>query len=297
MSKPINHILIWVGIYIIYTIMLSFNTDPVSMMLLNLVQVLYRGCVIYILDGRRGFTKQLYYEPFADYLVKVIRFYSPAMALLALESHFKGKNEKKRILQLEKEKLSTELKYLKAQINPNFLFNTLNELYTHVQNESPQAPDMILKLSGILDYVLYQSQNSNVQLENEVESIKNFIDLEKIRYGENLDVLLEVTGDLSIPFSPLVLFSVVENAFKQNHINQMNPSKIEIKILEKNHKLHCKIVTYKNDNIGTSTYTNEDTAGSLAIKRQLDLVYPDKHDLIIQDLPNSLNVSLTINLN
>ena len=337
MSKSIHHILVWVGIYVAYTIMLSFHGDPVSMMLLNFYQVsmyvvayyllryiqipylydqkkfglfalslilssvfvymLYRGCVIYFLDGVRGFSKQLHYEPMADYLVKVIRFYSPAMALLALESHFKGKKEKERILQLEKEKLSNELKYLKAQINPNFLFNTLNNLYAHVRNESPKAPDMIMKLSGILDYVLYQSQHTSVQLSKEVETIENFIELEQIRYGNNLNIGFNSGGDLSVPISPLVLMAIVENAFKQESMSITKASKIDIQVLEKNKTIHFKIVSVKNEGLENIIRSKNNTDDILAIKRQLDLVYPEQHDLAIADLDDSFNVTLTINSN
>ncbi|MEM9920702.1 MAG: histidine kinase, partial [Bacteroidota bacterium] len=148
------------------------------------------------------------------YLLKTVRYYTPAMAILAWESHQERRKELERMHLLEKEKIATELKFLKAQINPHFLFNTLNNLYSYVVTNSPKAPDMILRLSSILDYVLYKSQQANVPLQEEVETIGHFLELEQIRYGDRLKVAFEAEGNMTNPVSPLILLSLVENAFK-----------------------------------------------------------------------------------
>jgi len=143
-----------------------------------------------------------------DYLTQTVQFYSPAMALLAWESHHERKAEQERIHQLEKEKLNTELKFLKAQLNPHFLFNTLNNLYSFVVTGSPKAPEMILGLSGILDYVLYRSQQASVPLAEEITAIENFINLEKIRYGDRLEINYQTAGNKSVPIKRALVYQI-----------------------------------------------------------------------------------------
>lgn len=336
MLKIAQHILLWVGIYVVYTIMLSIHNDPIVVMLINLlttvlyiiayyvlryVQIpylynknriglfvgsiiftslilygMYRLGFVYGLDGIRGISSDIGYTPLGDYLVKAIRFYSPAMALLALESFFEGKKEQVRIHRLEKEKLANELKFLKAQINPHFLFNTLNNLYSYILTESPLAPDMILRLSGILDYILYRSQNPTVLLSEEVKTIEHFIALEKIRYGERLEVNLQVDGELSIPISPLLLLSLVENAFMHGASGDIDQPKIHIHIFEENKNIHCQVWNTKNnfhkESNKPKSFNKE--RGLTNIQRQLELVYPDRHELRIVDRESEFKVNLKI---
>ena len=334
MNKLVQHVFVWVGIYVVYTIMLSINADPIAVMLLNLLTVglymmayyllrnvqipylydknktilfiasvvissillyvIYRGGLIYVLDGVRGLSSKNRYTLVGDYLVKAIRFYTPAMALFAIESYFEGRNEQIRIQRLEKEKLANELKFLKAQINPHFLFNTLNNLYSYVLQESPKAPDMILRLSGILDYVLYRSQQATVLLSEEVETIENFLALEKIRYGDRLAVAFQTEGDLSIPISPLILLSLIENAFKHGASGDIDHPKIRIHIFEKNKSIHCEVWNTKTTYNGELNDAYKKGIGLSNIQRQLVLVYPQKHELKIVDGEESFTVNLKI---
>ena len=334
MSKAIRHTLVWLGIYVVYTVMLSINGDPIAVMLLNLLHILlyimtyyllrnvqipylydtnkiglfiaslmvsslafyglYRIGLIYWLEGIRGISSKGHYTLLGDYLLMTIRFYSPAMALLALESYFEGRKEQVRIQRLEKEKLANELKFLKAQINPQFLSNTLNNLYTYVLNESPKAPEMILQLSGILDYLLYRSQQPTVLLSEEVQTIEHFLSLEKIRYGDKLDVQLQTEGDLSIPISPLILLSLVENAFKHGASSNMDHPKIRIHIFEKNENIHCEVWNTKSSSQGKRNDTYKKGIGLTNIQRQLTLVYPQRHELNIEEENGAFSVTLKI---
>ncbi len=334
MNKLLQHVLVWLGIYVVYTIMLSINADPIAVLLLNLLTVglymmayyllrniqipylydknkiglfvasvavssvllyaIYRLGLIYGLDGVRGLNSKIQYTLLGDYLVKAIRFYTPAMALLALESYFEGKKEQIRIQRLEKEKLANELKFLKAQINPHFLFNTLNNLYSYVVQESPKAPDMIMRLSGILDYVLYRSQQATVLMSEEVQTIENFLALEKIRYGERLEVQFQTDGDLSMPISPLILLSLVENAFKHGASGDIGQAKIRIHIFEKNKNIHCEVWNTKSKYHGELNDAYKEGLGLSNIQRQLVLVYPQQHELNIVDEADSFTVNLKI---
>ncbi len=228
------------------------------------------------------------------YLLKLVRYYTPAMALLAWESHQERGKELERIQLLEKEKLANELKFLKAQINPHFLFNTLNNLYSFVLIQSPKAPDMIMQLSGILDYVLYKSQNKEVALNDEVKTIEHFIKLEQIRYGERLEVELKTDGDLSIGISPLILLSIVENAFKHGASGDIDYPKIKIDIREQNQEIHCVVWNTKSQHVGEINDAYKVGIGLSNIERQLKLIYPEKHELKIEDGKQEFSVFLKI---
>jgi len=186
-----------------------------------------------------------------------------------------------RIQLLEKEKLANELKFLKAQINPHFLFNTLNNLYSFVLIQSPKAPDMIMQLSGILDYVLYKSQNKEVALNDEVKTIEHFIKLEQIRYGERLEVELKTDGDLSIGISPLILLSIVENAFKHGASGDIDYPKIKIDIREQNQEIHCVVWNTKSQHVGEINDAYKVGIGLSNIERQLKLIYPEKQEFSV----------------
>lgn len=280
-----------------------FNRDKVVLFVTSLLAssvllyIIWRIAGVIFIDELRGLKGQMRFLNFADYLIQTVQFYSPSMALLAWELHHERQRELKRIHQLEKEKITTELKFLKAQLNPHFLFNTLNNLYSFVVNGSPKAPDMILRLSGILDYVLYKSQNKAVQLKEEVNTIEHFIALEKIRYGNRLEVDFICEGNMSTPISPLILLSLVENAFKHGASGDIDSPKIKIEIVEKEESIHCTVWNTKSLYQGELNDAYKEGIGLSNIKRQLNLIYPNCHKLIIEDQETIFSVSITINSN
>jgi len=195
---------------------------------------------------------------------------------------------------IEEEKNKMELKVLKNQLNPHFLFNTLNNLYSSVVTNSPKAPDMILRLSGILDYALYKSQKKEVPLQEEVDVIENFIELEKVRYGERLEVSFESSGNLSIPISPLLLLSFVENAFKHGASGDIDNPQIKIDIKEENKNILFKVWNTKSQHQGGLTDAHKEGIGLSNTRRQLNLIYPERHELEIKDEAKSFGISLVI---
>lgn len=230
----------------------------------------------------------------SHYLQKAIQFYSPAMVLLAWESHIKSVNAQKRFQELQNEKLATELKYLKAQLNPHFLFNTLNNLYAQVVTESGKAPEMILQLSGILDYVLYKSQKDTVPLKEEVSIIEHFLALEKVRYGDRLELALDVGGNLAVPISPLLILSLVENAFKHGVRKGIEQAIVKIEIKENNGVVFCKVWNTKSDFHEIKRDDHRKELGLSNIKRQLSISYPDTHTIQIDEKEKSFCVVVTI---
>ena len=205
--------------------------------------------------------------------------------------------------ELEKTKLTTELKLkeaelklLKAQIHPHFLFNTLNNLYGLTLEKSDEAPNLVLRLSEILDYILYRCDEKKVQLTEEITILKNYIEIEKIRYSEKLLLELnfpEESGYLKI--APLIILPFIENAFK--HGISKSPGKvfvkIQIKIIDKT--LIFMIENTKNAVVKTNENFSKGI-GLLNVKKRLDLIYPEKYILKIDEQDETFSVNLTLEL-
>ncbi|WP_245871788.1 sensor histidine kinase [Sediminicola luteus] len=147
----------------------------------------------------------------------------------AIKLTFDWIKENKRLADLEKLQLETELRFLRTQVSPHFFFNTLNNIYSLALEKSPKAPKTILKLSELMRYLLYQTKEKRQSLVNEVVCIQNYLDLERIRYGDSLVVNMDISGDIrNKSIAPMLLLSFIENAFK--HGADKNVEDIEINI-------------------------------------------------------------------
>jgi len=230
------------------------------------------------------------------FFVKTLMFYPPALLMFAYQTQQKQQQEKAHLMLMQQEKLETELKYLKAQLNPHFLFNTLNNLYSFVVNQSPKAADMVLQLSEILDYALYRSQAKLVTITEEMKCIKNYIALEKIRYGERLQVTLEEPSQyLDQQVAPLLLLSIVENAFKHGVNGSVSKPEIMISLCQCENALNFKTWNTINQRFtGTLDETDKENIGLSNIQRQLNLIYPQKHQLHIEKGKDYFQLHLVI---
>ncbi|MEZ4883637.1 MAG: histidine kinase [Chitinophagales bacterium] len=191
-------------------------------------------------------------------------------------------NKEKESVQLQKEKLEAEMNFLKSQINPHFLFNALNNIYTLTVIKSDLAPDNLLKLSDMLRYMLYECKADKVPLHKEITYIENFIDLYKLKDSSGLNIEVEIDKhrpDLMI--APLLFVPFIENAFKHSKIEDTNKGwiRIGLKVLEQ------KIVFEVTNSIPSHAFTKDKTGGIglQNVKRQLELMYPQKHDLQIEE--------------
>jgi hypothetical protein len=194
--------------------------------------------------------------------------------------------------QLETEKLNAELKFLKAQVNPHFLFNTLNNLYYLSTIKSDTAPLVISKLSEVMRYMIYDSNHEQIELAKEIEYIQHYIGLERLRLREGVSLEFDVAGRTDILISPLILITFLENAFKHGVSNANDPCWIKAR-LEVNDT--CLIYTIANSKVKTVTYPpDEEGIGLKNVKRRLDLSYPGKHQLNIDDQEDVYSVTLTI---
>ena len=195
--------------------------------------------------------------------------------------------------QAEKEKATAELQLLKAQIHPHFLFNTLNNIYSFSLQNSPKTPGLILKLSSLLSYMLYDCKAEEVLLEKELEVMKNYIDLEKERYGGNMEVSLNIEGDIKDKYiAPLMILPFLENAFKHGTSEQLDKTWLSLEAVVKEQTLKCKIVNSKVATVSQS----EKGIGINNVKKRLAFLYPGKHELKISDEVDFYVVSLMIDL-
>lgn len=222
-------------------------------------------------------------------LIAVFVTYSlvAVVASFHLIRHYYKHQQTTQILQqmaerLEKEKLAAELKLLKSQINPHFLFNTLNNLYVLTLNHSEKAPLMVHKLSELMSYMLYDSNQAEVPLEKEIQYIKNYIDLEKIRYGERLEVILKIYGNLEkIMIAPLLMLPLIENSFKHGARNQLSEGWIHIDIEVENERITLKVENSKPN--FQQEYSKTSGIGLTNVKRRLVHLYPNRHSLQLFD--------------
>jgi hypothetical protein len=196
--------------------------------------------------------------------------------------------------EMENERLTSELRFLKAQINPHFLFNTLNNLYYLAFKQSPNTTEVIAKLSQMMRYMIYDSNHPRVALEKEIEYMSNYISLEKMRLNNEVPIRFEVTGNTEgVMIAPLIFITFLENAFKHGISNIAGDSWVEAEI-----HIDGKLCTYTvaNGKIAepAKTVTEKSGIGLQNLKRRLELTYPDHYDLCIEDLPDVYRVKLKL---
>ncbi len=194
--------------------------------------------------------------------------------------------------QLIEEKLQSELNFLRAQTNPHFLFNTLNNLYHLARKKAETTPDAILKLSGLLRFMLYECATPRIPLLKEIQVIEDYLELERLRYGKRLNVdFRKEVDDLNQPIAPLLLLPLVENAFKHGASESTGKTQVRIFLGLKTNQLHFEV---ENSKEPTAIETKAGI-GLKNIRRQLELLYP-AHELQIKNVDNSFIVILKINL-
>ncbi|OIN56918.1 sensor histidine kinase [Arsenicibacter rosenii] len=199
-----------------------------------------------------------------------------------------------RLRRTQQEKLNAELSYLKAQINPHFLFNTLNTIYALAIEKSDSTPEAIVELSALMRYVIRDAQGEQVPLARELEYINHYIALQKLRLGETVQIEASVTGTPNgRKITPLILISFIENAFKYG-VNPQERSLIRIVINVGQDKLSMNVANKK-----LRLFYEEEMPGGIGVKNtkaRLDLLYPNKHLLVITDTDTDYTVDLTIYL-
>ena len=212
-----------------------------------------------------------------------IDFYTSTIQKLNLE---------KKNIQLEKEKTELELSFLKAQVNPHFFFNTLNNIYSLIEDKDTFAANIVLKLSDLMRYTLYESNYARISIARELQFIKDYVKLEKIRHKEHVVIEINIPSTpKGLEITPLILVIFVENAFKHGVNNTIDASWVQISALIKDNTL-----TFTVKNSKPSKLRREVVQGGIGlvnVRRRLDLLYPG-YQLTVQNQPSHYTVNLTI---
>lgn len=201
------------------------------------------------------------------------------------------KSEKLRI-EIESQKVNSELSFLKAQLNPHFLFNSLNSIYSLANKQSKDTPNAIVILADLMRYMIYEANRELVPLEKEIDYIRNYMSLQLLRLKDSSNVKINIHGNLNFSIEPLLLISFIENAFKYG-TDFKGKTNILIKITIED--AHLKL--YVQNSVSHQQPKSENSGVGLEnIKNRLKLLYPNQHTIDIKNQKNSYEVTLILKL-
>ncbi len=199
--------------------------------------------------------------------------------------------------ELQTKTMQSELNFLKSQINPHFLFNTLNNLYALTLKKDPRAPEIIIKLSEMMRYMLYECNEKRVPLQKEVDYIQNYLALERLRQGNTGTISFEIHGRIKEQqIAPLIFIPFLENAFKHGLNNQLATGFVHIDLKVSGKSVRFYIENSKADRLPNTGNKPSGGIGLANVRRRLDLLYPRKYQLNIEDRPDTWVVSLELEL-
>ena len=229
-------------------------------------------------------------------LLKFHAVYIVITLLLKFASEwFSQEDARFKLSKIEREKVEIELKALRAQVNPHFLFNSLNALYSLALKNAKETPETIIKLSDILRYVIYDSNKEKVSIKSEVELINNYLSLQEHRVDKTSIINFTTDIQKDIDITPMLFLPLVENGFKHGVKGDVSNTFVNIKMKTTNKRVNFEI----ENNKGTSENPDQNKDNGIGltnIKKRLNLLYPEKHSLIIKNDEHMFKVSLKITL-
>ncbi|MBK8699562.1 MAG: histidine kinase [Saprospiraceae bacterium] len=232
-----------------------------------------------------------------QYFVFLSTFFVAASSSIysILTDWMSGQNEKQ---ELANQTLQSELKFLKSQINPHFLFNTLNSLYALTLKKSDLAPEIVLKLSEMMRYMLYECNEKSVPLDKEVNYIANYLDLEKLRHGKKINIHFNQSGEIrNQQIAPLLFIPFIENCFKHGVSNQIAEAFVNINLDITKDEVKVVIENSKHAVMPGVHMKKSGGIGLVNVRRRLELLYPNGYTLDISDTPTTYKVTLSLKLN
>lgn len=277
--------------YFVYVITLILGLSGISFI------VVYFSVAVFHTDYSSTFDSKtpLLFQQLIFWLsnfIMILFFVIITTFLKLLRDWLKMQDSALKIKEMERQHLEAELKSLKAQINPHFLFNTLNNLYSLSLDSSPKTPEMILKLSDLMRYIIYECRENKVQAKKELAFIANYLSLEKLRLGDSVVVVFDVIGEPEIEIAPLLFINFIENAFKHGRKTEGSLIKVSFDFSIENELTFC----VENNIYGDSEPVNNEYSGIGIdnVKKRLLLLYPEKHKLIITSKNEKYSVQLNI---
>lgn len=289
--KKRQYLLLAVYLILIYYLY-AFSAYLEFMVLPEFISIPGRG---YLAFGQRiiasGIGGILLLENVAEILLDLSYLLSPALIIKLFISLI---NLNAQTIKLERDNLNLELAFLKAQINPHFLFNTLNNVYSLALHKSDATADVVLRLSDLMRYTLYDSNTSYISLAKELQFCKNYIELERIRHSNRVAITSEIVYEEqeNLMIAPLIIFTFIENAFKHGINVSVGQSWVNIKIIAKSSRLNLEIVNSKF--IHKSTVKQLGGIGIVNTNKRLKLLYPDRFTLNVKEDENSYAVDLQL---
>ncbi len=248
----------------------------------------------WIYPGQSSLRNELIYS--GQYIYFILHFFiGVASTLFVISTQWVRSEREKQ--EMKTEQIQTELKFLKSQINPHFLFNILNSLYALTLKKSDLAPTMVIKLSEMMRYMLYECNEKRVPLEKEINYLRNYLDLERLRIGNKMDIELNVGGDLQEKYiAPLIFINLVENAFKHGGIGvNMDKGYVRLNITVDGHIIYFSLQNTKPiRSIESKRLKPTGGIGLQNVKNRLDIVYSNNYSIKIKEDADTYGVDLTL---
>ncbi len=228
---------------------------------------------------------------YSFYNFSIALFYMAFSLALYLSKEWYFQRERLRLLEVEK--LNTELEYLKSQINPHFLFNSLNTIFFQIDKSNVEARETLTKFSDMLRFQLYECNGHEMVLEREILYLKNYVDLQRLRRDDRYEIEFRTTGDSrELRVAPLLLMPLVENAFKYVSNFPEGNNRVSIHIHNDSKSVMLRVCNTRETRIEQS---NAGGIGLRNLRRRLELQYPGRHELMIDERKTEFEVTLKIN--
>lgn len=298
--KVVSNLFFILSFYVAYGLLVPIftNDNKIIFKIIKFV-IFYLGFITLYISYIKYLNEQFYereVRAFHSYFLNAVYYSSMYMFLGAF---FRLAINGMKILyqksQLEKQNLKSELALLRSQINPHFLFNTLNNMHSYVHTDPDKTAFSIIKLSEIMRYMLNESNSEKVLLEQEIEYIKSYVALQNLRFSEQENVHFEITGNpTGIEIAPMIFIPFVENAFKHGDKKQKDKG-IEVKLNVNKSYIYFEVCNFKRK-IKSDEIVENNGFGLISLERRLELAYPGKYNLDIIDEKDQYITKLNIDL-
>lgn len=300
-SLPVKLLLVYFVFYYVIPLYLERSKiwQLVGLLLLSFLvaTVLYRIEIVWVYFPLNHPNVSVSLFSFKGTLLTVFDLFitlAAAVTIKLLRMHYKSLEFEQELI---REKLSSELNFLRAQTNPHFLFNTLNNLYVLARKKSDKTADAIMMLSKIMRFVLYECRAPRIAVADEARVIQDYIELEKLRYNQRLKVHYDEALDKPhTPIAPLLLLPFVENSFKHGASGTTGDAAIYIKLVLRDNELVFSVKNTVDSDFDPASLENSDGIGLKNVQRQLDLLYPGQYELELVHENGSFTAQLNIQL-